>query len=204
MKLKAQEILDKLPTSWEEVSVEKYCLLANLDYSVDTSDVEDDSEEMSERVEKIYTQLLRTTSILADVDYAELCSMEYTVLPVGKINEKLSFMNIPPKPNKSSKIKFKSAKEVTYGDYIMFIKFSHDFINNLDVLIPEFMKMKKGEEKMTSEDVMKMNVVEITTAFFLHRKRLMKWVMLMTFFNLIKLLKQRIQMRCKTILFKQK
>lgn len=184
MKQELKDILAKIPSSWKEVKIKDYIELGKieLDLSKEFNDVVTDTDNN-----------LKVISIFTGVPVSEL--ENFSMLEIGKMSEKLSFMESLPVVNKSSKINWKSVEEITYNDYVVFQQFGLDPYNNLHLIIPSFSKYK-----VSPDVVLEMNVEDVHTAFFLLRKTVKKSTNNMKRYLRIQLLKAKLKERMKKTL----
>lgn len=209
MKDKAQEIYNKLPSSWEEVTVEKFMKISVIEIA-EKSDFENLTADLGyiSKMNLYFQELsdderkqilagadfnLKTISVLTDVTEVELKTLH--PYEIAKLIGKLEFMDVAPVPNKEGSIQFKLPDEITYDNFLQFIQFENDFFNNLHLLIPAFSKTQ-----IEPENVLKMSIVDAHTCFFLHRKALRKLTYRTIFFLWIKLIKQTVKERFRKII----
>jgi hypothetical protein len=148
------KIIEKIPTSWEEVTIRDYEALSEIS-------ITENSE-----ADNLFVGIDNTLKVLSY--FTETSIEELEKLPMTEItsmSKRLDFMMQPVKTEKKSKIKWKKVEEITYNDFILYQQFSADFFKNLHLLIPAFSK-----EKISEEEVLNLSVVDMTTAFFFLKK----------------------------------
>jgi len=170
-KKRFEEIYSKLPSKWEEVTVQDFIRCSPFFSNV--SETDDDF--------LVYDNHVKVLAALSNmpVDELELLSLS----EMNKLGTKIDFMIVPPQINKTSTIKWKSVSEITYGNYVAFQQLGGDFFNNIHILLPAF-----ANNEMTAEDVLKMNMVDATTGFFLLSKHTRKYLKRTIFFLRVKMI----------------
>lgn len=189
---KFQEILDKLPSSWEEITLKtaiKY-LNVEMEFPVDG----DEFEKIQIGLNNIY----KTIAVLTDISIEE--AREIPKQWIDKMAVKTAFMNTNPIPKKESKIKWKGFDEISYDDFISFIQLQNEqWIDKMPTVIKAFSK-----NKLSEEEILEMNMLEVHTGFFLLMRQLKKSIRRMKIQTSNQLIKQGIKMITNKILFRKK
>ena len=168
MKYTVEEIYNKLPSKWEDVSIAKFAKFGAIKISGPVYSENETTADVD--IENLFVgadNTLKAISILADVLVEDL--EDLPLVSILNLSKKIEFISEAPLPNRKCAIKWKSAAEMTYNDFILFQQFQKDFMNNLPLLIPAFAKTEISEE-----EAMNMNVVDAQTAFFFFKKHLKK------------------------------
>lgn len=182
-----KETLEKLPASWEEVTIGTYI---NKLSDIVISESEDETFDGMDNTVKLLSALTGET-----VEDLEAIPMNDILV----LSKKVDFMVNFPKTKNESKIKWKSASEITYNDFILFQQLRPEFFKNLPLIIPAFSK-----EKISPDEVLKMNVVDMMESFFFLNKQTKKSVNHMKASLRMKLLKMKVKERIIKIVSKKK
>ena len=151
------EILKKLPTSWNEFKLKDYLKVADV---VITED-----EDVLNGLENS----LKLISALTDIPANEL--EEYSLADINLIADKISFINKLPEPGKESIIKWKNVETVKYNDFLNFMNLSKEPIKNLALIIQSF-----STNEMTEDEALNLSMQECMNGFFLLTSQLKKSV----------------------------
>lgn len=178
-----KELLNKLPSSWEQVTLKQFQDLALIPITEDGTIF--DGIENSIAVISYFTGL--------SIDELESMSM----IDLGKLGNKLNWMVTPPESTKESIIKWKKVEEISYSDYLTFIAFKDKQIENLHVFIKAF-----SHTTLSQEEILQLPTTECVTGFFLFRKQLRQSLKASIKSTKIQLAKQLVKQKLHT--FKQK
>lgn len=150
------ELIEQLPSNWSELKLKDYQKLVD----VDITETTDDGAELVGVENSI-----KVLSVLLDVPVDDLESMPLQHL--GKLSQKIAFINEPPQPLKTSRIKWKKPDEISYNDFVKFQQVQDKPVQNLSEIIKAFAK-----NELTDEEVLDLGMDEVNTGFFLLRKEL--------------------------------
>ncbi len=181
-----KEILDKLPSSWEQINLKQYLDLT-------TIVIEEEADNPLNGIENT----LSVISKLTDTPVSEL-----EALPMHHIQQlgtKLAFMaNLPEVSKNSSLKKWKKLEDISYNDYIFFVQVPQGkHLDNLQTFIKNF-----SQTTMTEEEILALPVTDVFNGFFLCRIQLDKYLNRSIRSTALKLMKQRIQMNIQAIKMK--
>lgn len=156
--MNTQELLKKLPASWDEVTLAKFQLLTTTEIT--------ETEDILNGMENSIAVISKLTGVSID----ELESMSMNDLAI--LSNKLTFMLTPPQSNqKTSVLVWKKLHEITYNDYVNFIQLQDKQLENMHVFIKSFSKTE-----LTEEEVLQLSIPECLTGFFLLKKMLQKYL----------------------------
>ena len=198
MKHTAEELYNKLPSSWKEITVEMYLkltanreelLLQKNDVLIDGFTFKvDDTFHYQDITNKKLAILLN----ISEDEIEELTFREIEVLA-----SKLFFLNFYPVEDVSQKMNFKTVEDFKYGDYILLTQFNETYFENLPMILPVLMKPKKNEKgktkKLTVQEVMQLDMETVHQCFFLHKIALQNLLRNMISLEKKRLMKFRIQ-----------
>lgn len=146
-----EELLTKLPSNWNEISIWQFQTLTECAIT-DDNDGLDGIQNSLEVISKLTGEHL---------DVLEQ-------LPMSQINQlgnKLSFMVNPPELTKDTLLKWKTLDEITFNDYITFLQVQKEPMKNLALIVKTFTK-----SDFTEADILAMPVTEFNSGFFLFSK----------------------------------
>jgi hypothetical protein len=162
-----KELLNKLPSSWEQLKLRDYIKLSPVLNAADKDELIDNDIYTIKHLSDLDLSV-KIISLLTDtpVDDIEALSM----LEVNQLIEKLSFIGSVPQTGKP-KIAYKEFSELSYDNFITFQKLSLDFtqegilssaIGNLPVMLSLFAK----DEKPNPEFILNLSMPEVINGFF--------------------------------------
>lgn len=182
--INTKELTEQLPGSWDEMYLKDYMRL--LDIQIKEHDPETDNLFVG------VDNIIEVLSELTDISVDELESVPFH--QIQPMVEKLSFILTPPEPLNQSTINWKKLEEITYDNFVTFLKLSADPLHNLPQIIKGLAK-----DKWTDEQIANMSVTEAHTGFFFLRKYLRKYLKHTVFSLRATRLRQRM-----TTLFREK
>lgn len=172
-----KELLNKLPSSWEQLKLRDYIKLSPVLNASDNGELMDDDIYTIKHLSDLDLSV-KIISLLTDtpVDDIEALSM----LEVNQLIEKLSFIGSVPQTGKP-KIAYKGFSELSYDNFITFQKLSLDFteegilssaIGNLPVMLSLFAK----DEKHNPESILNLSMPEVINGFFTVKKNTERYI----------------------------
>jgi hypothetical protein len=175
--MKAKEIYNRLPSSWDEVTLQKFRQLIAADKA--QVEVEDDFELGTERTVTLIAAFADTTAnVIEKQPFTE----------VVKMMEKLAFLDTEIEVLKETRIKWKKIDQITYDDYVTFQKYGHDLYGNMPIIIKAF---ASPNMRLTEEEINQLNMPEVMTGFFTLRKSLIRLSTCMLLSLSLKWIKQK-------------
>lgn len=158
---RAQEILDKIPDDWSQITFDFY-LNKLMKIKI----------EQSEDPVVIMENNLQLIALFLDMPVEIVEQFPMTI--IKQINTRLDFLAQKPKVAKTSKLKWiENMNEPTYDDFITFIKISEQLakgeLDNFPLLIKIVLK-----DKLSDDQILQIKMPEIEYGFFLLRKFSMK------------------------------
>jgi hypothetical protein len=155
MKYNIEEIIELIPSGWDNMKLSTYLKFSDIIIKEDETDIFNG-----------FDNTLMIVSKITNIPFKEL-----EKLPMGdviKIGQKINYISNLPKV-KRSKLKWKELNEITYDDFITFLQVEEKTLSNIHTFIANFTK-----NKLTEEEVLNMSVEEVWSGFFLFKKKLMK------------------------------
>lgn len=149
-------LLNQLPGSWNDVSLGMFQKLS----STRIREINDDFDGIE--------NTLAVISKLTDTSIEDL--EEMAMKDLQQLGSKLSFMVDLPARTKASVKEWKTPEEISYNDYVTFIKIEPDKqLENLGLFVKNFSKTK-----LTQDEIEALSLPDVLTGFFLQRKALIK------------------------------
>lgn len=158
-----KELLDKLPSSWDDFTFRDFKKLFAVDVRV----------EMGNDVEDMFVGIdnnIKVLSVLLDISEENLEVQELNVI-MPLIN-KIGFMRYMPVINeKECSIKWKDFDTLTYNDYVILVKSMDKTNENMELIISAI-----STNRYKSEEVLDLSMTDIHTGFFLLRRCMKKYI----------------------------
>ena len=149
-----KEILNRLPSGWDELSYGQY-----KEISLVTITEIDEVDELFIGQENT----LKTLSVLTGVPIEELRSASYDeVIPMAN---RIAFTTLLPEYNKNHSIKWKKMDKLPYDSYVNFLTLSKDPNKNMGAIVKDFSIIE-----LSDEEVDQLSMLEVYSAFFTLRK----------------------------------
>lgn len=170
-----EQIIEKLPKGWDEITLREFRKV--LDVQVSEDDEFDglfNGQDNTIKLLNILTGLSIETLMGLDVDI------------VIRMANKVEFLlQEPDLRGFKGSIRMKPIDKVSYGEYITFIMLSQDVFKNLDLLIKAF-----ALNDFSDKDLEQLSMLEVYAAFFTlkqHVERYMKAMARWTTMKIVKL-----------------
>jgi hypothetical protein len=170
-----KDILNKLPSSWQEMKLRDYLKVTDLEISED--------DDLFNGVDNT----LRVISALADVPVPTLEELPYP--QIMDLAKHIEFISTLPKPTKDTKLQWKKVESIKYNDFVTFLALSKEPIQNLPTIIQTFSK-----KELSEEEVLDLDMVECYSGFFFLNKGLKKSFRRMIIYSSLKLIRQSVKM----------
>jgi hypothetical protein len=175
--MKASELYDRIPSSWEEVTLDKFRQVIALEKSM--MEIEDELIPGETRTIALIAAFTDTTpDVIRSVNFIE----------VNRMMQKLSFLDHEIPVLQQSKIKWKKVDQITYDDYVTYMRYSHDLYGNMPIIIKSF---ALPTIKLTEEEINQLSMPEVMTGFFTLRKSLLRLSTCMLLSLSLKWIKQK-------------
>lgn len=169
--MKLNDILHKLPSSWEDFKFGDY--LKTLEVTIDESG--DSFAGLNNS--------LNVVSAITDIPVEELEQLPLNDVQV--IGKRLSFITELPKDFKGkASLQFKSISEITYNDFTTYLGYADNVLPNLPILLKTFSKSPISEEQIKS-----LSVAEVYHYFFILKKIALKSLRHSTRLQAVKIMK---------------
>jgi hypothetical protein len=149
--MEIKEILELLPGSWAEYTLEMF------EKTVDCVINEDNSNVLAG-----IENTLQVVSKITGVDISEL--EQLSMMDINKIGQKLSFMTQPIDTQKKTSINWKPIEKVSYDDYITFMQISEDHLRNLHQFVRVF------STELDEQEILQLPIEDVLSGFFLLMK----------------------------------
>jgi len=144
------ELIDKLPSNWDEFKLSQYKRMGGLFISDEAGD-----DSIFNGVENSISML----SVLLDISPEALKSLPFWVLT--RLSDRLSFTLTAPVPKDESKYNWKGVDEITTSDLLIMLKLGNDLFVNSHEIIKSFCK-----DNLNDKQIDDMPVSEVVTGFF--------------------------------------
>lgn len=173
-----KELLNKLPSSWEQLKLKDYIKLSPvLNESDKDNDLVDDEIYTIKHLSDL-DMSVQIISLLTDTPVEDIEAL--SMLEVNQLIEKLAFIGTVPQAGKP-KIAYKAFDELSYDNFITFQKLSMDFtkegilssaIGNLPVMLSLFAK----DPNHNPEFIANLSMVECIPGFFTVKRNTEKYL----------------------------
>lgn len=173
-----KELLNKLPSSWEQLKLRDYIKLSPVLNAADTEgDLVDDEIYTIKHLSDLDLNV-QIISLLTDTPVEDIEAL--SMLEVNQLIEKLAFIGTVPQTGKLL-IKYKEFSDLSYDNFITFQKLSLDFteegilssaIENLPVMLSLF--AQKAEHN--AEYFLNQSMPEVIAGFFTVKKNTEKYI----------------------------
>jgi hypothetical protein len=161
-------ILKKLPNSWNDITLKQFYQLQQVEFN---------SEDSTNGIDTT----LEMASILSGIAIEEFESLPMS--DIITIGNHLEFMVDKPKENNNTSLRWKTIDSITYDNYVCYIRYSKDILNNYHTFIKDF-----SINKLTDEEILNLPITDVMNGFFLFRKNLTKYMKRLTWQTKIKIL----------------
>lgn len=172
-----KELLNKLPSSWEQLKLKDYIKLSPILNDADAEELTD---------EDIYTikhlsdldKSIQLISLLTDVSIDDI--EELPMVQVSELINKLGFIGTAPQPGKPQTA-YKQFDQLSYDAFITFQKLSLDFteggilssaVSNLPVMLSIFAK----DPNHNAEYFLSQSMPEVIAGFFMVSKNIERYL----------------------------
>lgn len=187
------DLINKLPSSWEDVKMKDFQKI--LDITISENPAITFDEEATDSVGDIFDgaeNSCKLLSVFLDIPVDELEAMPYSdLLQLAKMIEWVLTL---PEPSKTSTISWKDFETISFNSFISFQNWAKEPLKNLPSLVAEFSNLSK-------EEVLNVSIPDAFGGFFLFKNQLRK--LLKRSSQLLKF--QLLKMRLKNLIpFKQK
>lgn len=191
MKITSTELLAKLPSSWEDITLETY-LNKLLHIKIEESEIE------AEDFIAGYENTIKAAAIFLDLT-PEIVE-QFPMSLINDITIKLGFLNQPVQPLEKSRYKWiKRIEDPSYDQFILYMKVTEQLkksdFSNLPLIIKNICL-----DKLSDEEIMKLPMSEVNTGFFFLRKSLMKFLQSMQISLLMTIGKKETKRRLKKLI----
>jgi len=171
-----KEIINKLPNTWDELTLKDYIKLSPVINDID-EDVIQDPDLFTIKILSDLDKNIKIISLLSDtpVDAIE----KLTMVQLNELVNRIAFINnVPDKPKTT--VKYKSFDQLTYDNFITFEKLSMDFtpdnvlttaIYNLPTMLAVFTK-----DNLTVEQFLNLSMPEVIAGFFTVNQNIKKYL----------------------------
>lgn len=164
IELTQTEILNMLPSSWADITLETFM---NKFLPLKISDIDD--------VDDIFITMensIKVASIFLNLPSDII--RQFPISTIKEINKKLLFLAEKPKPLEKSEYRWiKKIEEPSYDIFILYLKVSDQMTKEDFSNLPAIIKNICLDE-LNDEQILQMKMSEVETGFFLLRKCLMK------------------------------
>lgn len=170
-----KEILNKLPSNWQELKLKDYIKLAPAINDDDSAMVDPDYW-----TKQYLTDLEKNIQIISLLtDTAVEVIEAFTMAQLDELVTKVSFLNEAPKSPKTS-VKYKEFNQLSYDNFITFQKLQTDFtpdkiltsaIHNLPMMLSVFSK-----DSLSEDYFLNLSMPEIIAGFFLLTRNIEKYL----------------------------
>lgn len=157
-KKEIEKILNKIPSSWDEMPFADFLLLVNV--PIKETDEFDGLFVGTDNA-------LKVLSILTGIKEGDLEELPGYV--IQQLGSKLSFIVEDPKPKKESVFIWKKPEEITYSNFVTYQMFATNPFQNMPTIIGEYSK-----NGFTESEILQMSTTEVFTGFFLLDKQVKK------------------------------
>ncbi|QEC78758.1 hypothetical protein [Mucilaginibacter ginsenosidivorax] len=173
-----KELLNKLPSSWEQLKLKDYIKLSPVLNAADTEGELVDDDIYTIKHLSDLDMSVQIISLLTDTDIEDIEAL--SMLEVNQLIEKLAFIGTVPKTGKP-KIAYKPFDELSYDNFITFQKLSVDFteegilssaIGNLPVMLSLFAK----DPNHNPEFIFNLSMPEVINGFFSVKRNTEKYL----------------------------
>lgn len=176
--INTKELLHKLPGSWEDLKLEDFVKVMDVEVS--------ESEDYRENTWQGVDNITRVIGALTDTPVDALEDLPYVEL--AALSTKLTFMQKLPEVKKKCVIEWKPLDQVKYNDYITFQSFQGKHLQNLPTIIKAFSK-----NDMTDEEIGNLSTSEVVAGFFTLQKHVSKFLRHTILCSRVKLMKQLVK-----------
>lgn len=183
--MKINELLEQLPASWEQTTLEQFQKLTSIELTEDSGAFNG------------VQNSLEVISKLSGVSVEDL--EELPMKDIQTLGSKISFMVTPPVPAKTCQFTWKKVDEITYNDYVNFIQLQDKQIENLHVFIRNF-----STTKLTEYEILQLPITEVITGFFLFRKQLQSYLQTSILLTKTRLVKFKLKDKFQRLKWKTK
>jgi len=185
MKDQLTTLLERLPDSWDSVTLKQFQDLTGLEF-----------KEQFDEIEGIESTIAIISKLTGEsVDEIELLSIREIMI----LADKLKFMIQPPAIAKTSSISFKPLDKITYNDYISFIQIQKNQLQNLHTFVKNF-----STTELTEDEILQLPITDVLSGFFLSMKAYKKYAKRLILSTRINLIHQQITTKLQPLLVKMK
>ena len=161
-----QELLDKIPGSWGEMTLSKYH-----DW-ITTADAPIESDS----VDNMFVSLENSINVSSYfLGFSPDIIKQFPITTVNKINSKLAFLGSVPEPLKKPKYNWiTKIEDISTNDWIIYLKI-FDQLRNEDYRNFKLLVRTCCKDELTDEQLDNITLDEVETGFFLLRRLLRKY-----------------------------
>lgn len=157
-----KEIIQMLPGSWQELTIGQYEKIADIKPTQSNNEID--------KLHDAQLDIVKIISRLTNVDQEELLSIP--MYQFYQMAQKINFISTFPEDPMESNIELKKAEELTYDEFLTYLKYSNAPLLNLSILIHAFQKKKKNKQSI--DEIKKLSMLDGLSAFFLSVNELKK------------------------------
>lgn len=151
-----QELLNKLPSRWEDITLEQFQNLTE-------TTIHEDGDILNgiENSIGVLSQLLQKP-----IEELE----ELPIRDLAHLTNKISFMSKAPAYGKTSIIDWKPVDDITYNDFMLFTSIQDNHLQKMHIFLKNF-----SNTKLSTEELLQLPITEVMTGFFLLRNQLRQY-----------------------------
>ncbi|RZK12909.1 MAG: hypothetical protein EOO46_01355 [Flavobacterium sp.] len=159
------ELLQKLPSSWDDVKMKDFQKILDLSISENQSIHFDEDPDSIGDIFDGAENSCKLLSVFLDIPVEELEAMPY--LDLLKLASYVEWVTTLPEPANTSTIQWKDFETISFNSFISFQNWSKEPLKNLPALVAEF-------SNLTKEEVLEVSVPDAFFGFFLFKKKMLK------------------------------
>lgn len=165
MNYNLQDLINKLPSSWEDIKMKDFQKILDITISENPAITFDEPTDSIGDIFDGAENSCKLLSVFLDISVNDLEAMPYSDLL--QLAKRIEWVLTPPEPSKASTIRWKDFETISFNSFINFQNWAKEPLKNLPSLVSEFSNLSK-------EEVLNVSIPDAFGGFFLFKNQLKK------------------------------